>query len=652
MAQHQEIRLQQVVEARLLQIADYQRAYAWESKQLRDLWEDLDLMGSTGSHYSGTLVIRELINDQRPSEVMSDDGTTLTLCEVVDGQQRLTTCLLLIDRIRRSLLELDGNPAAASMASKARSLYGVVTIDGRHTPRLKLGAGLNDYWVDSVLGDHVFVGGPMVSGQSRLRDAALFFDDKVSRLVEGATAHDAFLRLKDLYGRVTSGLKFLVYEVGSSAEVGVIFETLNERGRPLTELEKTKNYLLYLARSIPNAGAEQLARQINKAWGEIFTNLAGEPRAMEDQLLRAHWLATVDPSPRSWNGIDSIKQRFDRQVYVPGTSRLVPEPAGAQPSTDSWQRLKDEVSTYVRTLRDCSYFQFEMFRPDAAFEAFSPAARHRVRSGSAALRRSGAVAPFRPLLFAARLRCGHDGDLYADLVELCETFSARVFVIEQWRSNTGRSSLYRLAHRLYNQGLGDEVKGQLQAKIWYYAPDHRIRRTFDDAQSWYARRGHKYFLYEYERSSIAAGAELPSFDTFTEPSGPQRTTEHILPQHADEPCWTAVFARDEHARYVHTLGNLVLTLDNSHYSNKCFEAKRGVPLLPGQEPVACYAQGKLQQERELAAHMTWTPEEIMERQRRLGEWALGRWPVAQPGSAQLDDEAVEEAVEDEDEDAA
>ena len=60
MAQHQEVRLQQVIEPRLFEIADYQRVYAWEVKHLSDLWEDLDLVGPGGSHYAGTLVIREV----------------------------------------------------------------------------------------------------------------------------------------------------------------------------------------------------------------------------------------------------------------------------------------------------------------------------------------------------------------------------------------------------------------------------------------------------------------------------------------------------------------------------------------------------------------------------------------------------------------
>ena len=181
---------------------------------------------------------------------MSDDGSTLTVCEVVDGQQRLTTCLVLIDRIRRRLLQLhrEGVPAAGVMAAKARATYGMLKVNGADVPRLRLGAGLNQFWVDTVLGDHVYVGAAKGSGQVRLEDAAVFFDGRLAGLIDGVPPDEAFGRLKDLYSRVTSGLKFLVYEVGSSAEVGVIFETLNERGRPLTDLEKAKNYFLYLAR--------------------------------------------------------------------------------------------------------------------------------------------------------------------------------------------------------------------------------------------------------------------------------------------------------------------------------------------------------------------------------------------------------------------
>jgi len=98
-------------------------------------------------------------------------------------------------------------------------------------------------------------------------------------------------------------------------------------------------------------------------------------------------------------------------------------------------------------------------------------------------------------------------------------------------------------------------------------------------ENWYSRRGHKYFLYEYELSIQAHGQELQPLSCFTDATKEQRTTEHVLPQHpkADDACWWDQFSKGQHTALVHSLGNLALTYDNSSYSNKCFDKKRGEP---------------------------------------------------------------------------
>lgn len=221
-----------------------------------------------------------------------------------------------------------------------------------------------------VLGDQPHRGPRLVAGQERLKEAAACFDMKLEELTDGVDPQQQFERLKELQRRITAGLGFLVYEVQSIAEVGVIFETLNERGRPLTDLEKTKNYLLYLARSIPDGRSDQLAEEINAAWSAIFTNLAGEAKGMDDQLLRAHWLATQNPDTRAWKRIESVKARFERSKYVSGVTRLVPAHVDKDQG-EAWNQLFQDVRFYVRSLRDCSFFFAEMFDPHADFESFS-----------------------------------------------------------------------------------------------------------------------------------------------------------------------------------------------------------------------------------------------------------------------------------------
>lgn len=647
-----QLRLPAVMNERLLFIADYQRPYAWEDKQLQDLWDDLDLLGTGGSHYAGTLVLRDIRQDDVPRTSMADDGTTLRHCEVVDGQQRLTTCLLLINRVRRRLdaLAQRGVEHAAAMATTLRANYGLVSIDNAQHPRLQLGAGLNNYWVNVSLGNGHPDGQSLIAGERRLRDCATFFDEKLDGLADADPAVE-FGRLKDLQGRITSGLGFLVHEVASAAEVGVIFETLNERGRPLSELEKTKNYLLYLARNIPDGRADELSELINCSWAKIFVNLAEQGRDGEDQLLRAHWLATRDPDRRTWQQIASVKSAFERSQYVSGATRLVPPVEAQAAQGAAWDRLYADLKRFVTDLRKCSFFLHEMFDDSAGFESFVTG-RDEARRASSALLRSGVVAPYRPLLFAGRLRYPTDGDFYARLVSICERYSARVFVIRQRRLNAGESRLLRLAHDLYStppeQDRREWVLREIAALIWRYASDSEMRATLATLEeNWYVRRGHKYFLYEYELSLHKHGQELPPL-SFLTGSGEQRTTEHILPQHPrlEATCWWDAFSTEEHAVLQHSLGNLVLTYDNSVYSNRCFVEKRGAALEPGGRQERCYAQAALMQERELAAVGAWTPEEIRKRQARLTEWAMARWAVERPASETMTEDVDIEAEDD------
>jgi len=650
----QEVRLPAVVNERLLEVPDYQRPYAWREKHLKDLWEDLDLLGPRGGHYAGTLVLRVItLADGTVKSSVGDDGETLTHTEIVDGQQRLTTCLLLLDRVRRrlELLGAKGVEDAGNVARRIRDTYGMISVDHALVPRLKLGAELNGYWVDACLGNEIFVGPALTVGQRLLREAARFFDAKISELEDPDPAIE-FTRLKELQRRVTAGLEFLVYEVHSGAEVGVIFETLNERGRSLSDLEKAKNYLLYLARSIKDGRSEQLADLINLAWADIFRNLAIDAPDADDQLLRAHWLAAENPDRREWKRIASIKQRFDRSKYISGETRIVPVKRAGRDQEQAWTRLFEDISSYVGTLKKCSFFLAEMFDPDASFEAFT--SHHReAKNRSAALYRSGVVAIYRPLLFAARLRHPSDGVLYTRLLELCERYSARVFVIEQRRANAGEARLLRLANDLYNGADPEYVLSEIAAVLWRYAPDERVRQTLQSTtENWYGRRGHKYFFYEYELSIRQHRRELEPLSFFTESSQEQRTTEHILPQHPrpEDECWSQLFTEEAHSSLLHSLGNLVLTYDNSAYGNKCFAEKCGKPLGPGVPAEKCYAQSALRQEQLLTTYNEWSPATIMKRQEELAEWALRHWPVAPPGAAMITEEIdIEEEGSDEDE---
>lgn len=89
---------EQVFDERLLRIPPYQRGYAWDRLQLQEFIDDLELLGKDRQgrdrdHYTGTLILHPITNTQE----IDAEGKAYAVTNVVDGQQRLTTIVLLLD---------------------------------------------------------------------------------------------------------------------------------------------------------------------------------------------------------------------------------------------------------------------------------------------------------------------------------------------------------------------------------------------------------------------------------------------------------------------------------------------------------------------------------------------------------------------------
>ena len=80
---------------RFFEIPKYQRGYAWEVQNIRDLFDDIvESIESNSNHYIGTIVLSKSENDDEKFYV-------------VDGQQRTTTVTLIISALIRKLQEKD-----------------------------------------------------------------------------------------------------------------------------------------------------------------------------------------------------------------------------------------------------------------------------------------------------------------------------------------------------------------------------------------------------------------------------------------------------------------------------------------------------------------------------------------------------------------
>ncbi len=231
-------------------------------------------------------------------------------------------------------------------------------------------------------------------------------------------------------------------------------------------------------------------------------------------------------------------------------------------------------------------------------------------------------------MIALRERHPSDGDTYLGILDLCERFAVRTYLIVRYRSDSAATRLYRLAYGYYQGEISAEELGlMLRMLCQDYASDSRVRQSLlDTERNWYRWKALKFFLYEYEISLLHGNKPTIEYSYFLKERS-EKTIEHILPQAATSSLyWTRQFSDVLMKQLTNALGNLVLTRDNGHYSNKDFPDKRG-SAGPGIAQAYCYAQAHLAQEQELAKLTDWTPQQVTDRQTRLADWALTRWDI-------------------------
>ncbi len=619
---------------RLFEVPDYQRGYSWESQQVQEFLEDLELLGPRHYHYTGTVILHESRSKQ---PLMDQDGDIFVTVNVVDGQQRLTTIVMLLDEIQRSLAGYSDKGKMLSRGIK-KNYISALAISGRPLFKLSLNKDTNNFFKNSVLTEQPSPSGSQNTSERRLAAAKKQIADYITSKINDGVGEEW---LQTLYSKLATQLRFNLYEVEDSVEVGVIFEVVNDRGKPLTNLEKVKNYLLYASNhvstslNVPN----DLAESINEAWSKVIRQLTMaslESSADEDRLLRADWLTHHNPGVRQWNGSRSVKGKFDLRKYQ-----------------GKYEILLNTLHLYVGGLRNSSESFCDAYAPHrtGAFGSFeeNPKTRDQVVTWSEKLRRVGVLVPFLPLLIAARERWPNDPHKYLEILKLCEAFSFRVYRLNGSRADAGQYMLFRLGHDVANNSEDfDSIISHLKYELDYRCNDKAFERLIS-AESQQVNRayywsGLRYFLYEYETDLASKKRASPKVSWEDLQRLDRRDTiEHVLPQSIDQqPYWRNRFTEQEHQRYLHDLGNLTLTRFNPSLGNKAFPMKKGALDASGH----CYAKSALFVELELTLFQDWDASTIEKRRADLLKWARSRWAVDMSGlrdqEREPDDEVEEE----------
>lgn len=279
------INLTELFNTRIFRIPDYQRGYAWEDKQLGELWDDLDeiptINGELKKHYTGTIFLEET----KPAETESW-LSNVKFFNVVDGQQRLTTISILL----YELLKATEIGYAEKKKDKLIETFIYESNMSGESKVYKFSYAFTDKNYNFLL-HTIFEDKKVVLNQGHLNhytknlaNAKSFFQEKISKL------DDEQKNL--LFKKITTALQFDIRTIEKDLDVQAVFETMNNRGKPLSTLEKLKNRLIYLTEKLtsPDEDKKVLRKKINDAWGKIYTCLAQNPEQIldEDVFLSAH----------------------------------------------------------------------------------------------------------------------------------------------------------------------------------------------------------------------------------------------------------------------------------------------------------------------------------------------------------------------------
>lgn len=314
MANNTTVNLQELFSNKVFRIPNYQRGFSWEDRQLKDLWDDIndiarDDDGNYISHYTGTIFLSATNrNDIRDNELWALDSQKFY--NVVDGQQRLTSIVILLNE----LIKLA--PDGLGQDTQDDMIRSFICIRHKNQVlkcyRFSYKELNREYLLHEIFEDRSSAILPSEYENvytKNLLNAKTFFRNQLEALV----AKDPN-QLEELYRKLLTALIFDQRIIEKDLDVQAVFETMNNRGKPLTTLEKLKNRLIYLSnRFTDREEAISLNSIINNGWAKIFTELARNPDYLlpEDEFLSAFLSVYSKPEYYTFSEEQAEKKVFE-----------------------------------------------------------------------------------------------------------------------------------------------------------------------------------------------------------------------------------------------------------------------------------------------------------------------------------------------------
>ncbi|PDW80610.1 hypothetical protein BB382_07615 [Helicobacter pylori] len=574
------LNLDGVIEKGVFEIPSYQRGYAWQMRQLKDFWNDLEHVSKLGDkfHYMHSLTLRGLENELEDSAF-----------EIIDGQQRLATSLILLGLLAKITQNKDPKYSLINLELVLSYKY----------------YGLNEAF-RAIMEEEKDLERFQTSFYAKnLIDAYAFFKEKIS--------DTPMETLENMFDVLTKKMLFSVVELNDNRiDPFSSFETINNRGKDLSTLELLKNRLHFVAHKICNGQKlETLQQEINKTYTIIYYDLR---QFKDDDLERflKHFVAyyygenskfkerlldTAFDAHKKYDDLyDEYEKINDLLLYLSYSSKV-----WYFLHTLDDEELRIEITPKMRSLLD------KMWRLNALSD--------------------NAFLPLLLSLFTIQLvgrsvnEQPYTTKELEGLLEYLERFGFLVYGVAG--KSTAKNEWIELAFQAFRSYREREenitIKDLPTLEKNFFKGEHSGLELLEEnihskknTEKWYQwGKALNYLLYEYE---LYHNPETTlNFDSSIE------SIEHILPQKPDQGYSAKEKSWAKNPHVVHALGNLLLIAKNanSSLSNKPFEEKRKQ-----------YLKG-FYSEKEVAKNASFGVVQIKERSEKLLDFLIARYRIAE-----------------------
>lgn len=549
----------------------YQRVYSWTDSECERLWADVLHAGQTDaleSHFTGSIVYVE-----------RDEGTRSSVEPdlIIDGQQRVTTVMLLLAALAEhleTLPEAEREPVEGFSPKKIRNRY--LTNDDEDGDRyFKLILSKADKPAMQAL----IARAPVPEqAHSRVIDNVRHFREK---LVEPE------LDLVDLCNGLRKLVVVDVRLARGKDDPQLVFETMNSTGKRLSQADLIRNFVLM---DLPPRDQESL---YTAYWHPMEQRFAVTEEGRFDEFVR-HYLTyrTRDVTMRKGDIYEAFKE-YALQRERDGGSR---------------RELVEDLHRYAG--------YYAAFALGAETNLQLARAFHDLEQ-----LRATVVHPFLLQVYADLVEGTlAEGEVLA-ILSMITTYLLRRAVC-QVPTNTHRTTFAQIGAAIDRS----DYVSSLAARFLMLSASQRFPR--DDEFGASLRTAD---LYNFPRTVFLlrnlenAGRKEPV-------SVADYTIEHIMPQNENVPAaWREALGKDwkrVHEQHLHTLGNLTLTGYNSEYRDRPFAQKRDM--------VGGFRESPLRLNSGLRQLETWNEAEMIARGERLADQAITLWPTPQASEGAID----------------